>query len=1015
VNLTIGSVPSTLSPYFWGTTISARAPLFPDEGAIVNATPTNMIVFPGGSTGDTYNPLNDTIIHPAKKNSTWSKPATSEAEFVSWCKSIKCSAIFQVPGEIDNISIAKQVVNYTEKTLGFHPAYWEVGNEPEFWKEWKIPWTSWGAKTNPKAQRITPAEYASEVHNYTLALRTIDPTIQILGIAASGRVHNKIALTDWLNATVDENAGLISGVAIHVYANGKVGPYTLQNFYGGVNGVWDLRNDAIHSERAISAQLNTTCPSCAPIPVFVTEIGSAISFQGYANFSREFPGALGTAAMELEGIEMNLPNVDIFAGVMGTTNSWINFKEQFRPDYTMYAQMLSHLGTIMYPVSLQTPSAPVYHLGNDSLSPNLMGVATIDPAKSSRSDLFLMNLNMTTNVSLVPSLVGVSRTSPTELWTWSGKTIYTASNQTTWEVPATNEPVPYFFPNGLPANWTLPAQTAALFEAYPQEGNPVTFQESGLPTNTRWYVTVDGMQLESTQTNVTAFLPSGTYALNATPLNLPLNKTVAKPKERYAPFPPAFVTVTNAPQTIPVPYRLQYAINLTVSPAGYGSIVPFSKWANASAPLTLQAKPGPGYAFSRWAGWGKGSLNSTKSTITITPLASLREKAVFVVGYEITFNESGLPAGTNWSITIRGVTNSSNTPIINFIEKKGKYGFKVGAVTGYQSKPTDSWINVTDIPLRVSISFSILRPPPPTFLVQFVESGLPLGTNWSVTIRHITRTSSNATIQFHEANGTYGFNITQVPGYHANRPAGGFTVKGAIVSIPIDFLPGSARAYTVIWKEKGLWSGISWWVLVEGAQIVATGSRSIAYLENGSYTYHIGDVSDFSPTPLVGEVNVAGASQTIPVIFARALFPIVVTASGLPSNLAWRLRVSVITLNLTTNSADIPEPNGTYSWDVVSPSGYHPNISHGNLTVNASSVNLNIRFIMNGPGPGPSVGYLVSRAILVGGGMLMGVEIGLLIAGRAFRSRPPTRYVERGGLQPPAYPPQNPNVAYRSQ
>jgi len=87
-----------LSPYLWGTTVSARSELLPDEQQIVNATPTQMIVWPGGAVGDEYDYKNNRTYNENGSAATWA--VTNESQFVSWCKPIHCQSIFEVPGEI---------------------------------------------------------------------------------------------------------------------------------------------------------------------------------------------------------------------------------------------------------------------------------------------------------------------------------------------------------------------------------------------------------------------------------------------------------------------------------------------------------------------------------------------------------------------------------------------------------------------------------------------------------------------------------------------------------------------------------------------------------------------------------------------------------------------------------------------------------------------------------------------------------------------------------------------------
>jgi hypothetical protein len=922
--------------------------MLPNEAALVNATPTNVIVWPGGNTGDSYNPLNNTITHPSGKNTTWKTPATSEAEFVAWCKSIRCTAIFQVPAEIDNVSIAEQVVNYTEKTLGFYPAYWEIGNEPEFWKEWRIPWTLWGFEHNSGKQLITPMQYASEVHNYTVALRSVDPSIQIIGIAAAGRPHNKLAVSAWINATVEENPGLISGIALHVYSNGRVGPYTLPNFYGGISGTWDLERDVTSAEKDISNQLNQTCPTCAPIPVFVTEIGSAISFQGYGVFAKQFPGALGTAAMELQGIALNLPTADIFAGVMGTANSWMDFKENIRPDYTIYSQMLSHLGNEVYPVNIQTPSGPTYTLGNDSLSANLMGVATQSPAQSSRSDLFLLNMNLTTNVSLVPALPGISPSTPVELWTWSGKEMYGSSNGSRWVVPATSMPVPTFFPNGLPANWTLNAQTAALFEAYPGSAGQVVFQQSGLPSGTRWFLSVSDTLFASTGTNLTELLPVGKYSLYAAPLVLPLNRTLKNPKERYAPFPPSFVTVGTSLQTVPVPYALQWAVNLTISPIGFGSITPFEKWANASASLTLQANPDPGKLFTRWSGWGKGSLNATTPVITILPQSALRETAVFVQGYTISFSESGLPSGTNWSVTFHNVVNSSRSSMVSFLDMNGTYHFSVGSVPGYRATPQGSSLNITGNPIQVNIIFTVI---PKNYEVTFLEWFLPAGTNWSVALNGTLQYSTGSSMVFGVNNGTYPYAVGPVAGYTASPFSGTVTMSADSPSVSIVFTPVPKGQYVVWFNETGLSLGTNWTITLGGLMHYSTGATITFTEPNATYSFTVGPEAGYSASQSAGQVSVNGAGASASIVFTLIpiyTFAVTFVEGGLPSSATWSVILSGVTLSSTGDMITFAEVNGSYSFMVLAVPGYTSSPFLGNVVVNGETAYVTVHFNPSG-------------------------------------------------------------------
>ena len=76
--------------------------------------------------------------------------------------------------------------------------------------------------------------------------------------------------------------------------------------------------------------------------------------------------------------------------------------------------------------------------------------------------------------------------------------------------------------------------------------------------------------------------------------------------------------------------------------------------------------------------------------------------------------------------------------------------------------------------------------------VTFSESGLPLGTNWSVTLAGSTRSSTATTISFTGPNGTYPFEVGSPLGYTALPASGSLTVLGSVASQGITFSPATS-------------------------------------------------------------------------------------------------------------------------------------------------------------------------------------------------------------------------------
>jgi len=924
----LNSTPIDLSPYFWGTTVTPRARLLPQEGPIVNATPSQVVVWPGGSAGDDYNPLTNTIYSVNAGQVEAKSPPTSEAQFAAWCQSIDCSTIMQIPGEADNVSLAVQIVNYTVNTLGLHPRYWEIGNEPELWQHWGLPWNEW----TESGHTVTPAEYAWEVHNYTAALKAAFPSIQIIGIAETARPNGPWNDTVWAYETTLVNGENLSGVAVHVYPAGAVGPVTgnkhstLQSFYNIMNAYPGLpaRVDEIRNatERAVR---NSTCPSCSPPPVFVTEVGSGLSHHGFSQFSLGFPGALDMAAQMTQAMSLNVTNQDIFGTVANTVNSWFNLSGVQRPDYTVYSQILSRLGSEAFQVGIVGPGTNI----DQNLNHSLFAIDTIAPGDQDRADLLVVNTNLTSSVAFSPAFAEPA--GPTDVWWWNGTTTYTGTNTTLWASSVTPTPVAGTLSGGLPANWTIPPQSLVLFESYPRGSEPVQVNETGLAAGTRWFVSLDGRLSTTTASNLTVLLPPGEYAVSAEPIPLPLGTFDPDARERLDAAVSSPIAVGSTPVLVPLRFVDQWNLSLSVVPSYAGVVEPAPSWANASEPLELAAVPNAGWAFSRWSGWGPGSVNGTSPIALVTPAGPISEKAVFKAAYNVTFAETGLPTGTLWSVALRGQSENSTDGSVSFAVANGSYGFHVANVTGYRALPPAGSVNISGGPVVETITFSPLHSAPRLYPITFSETGLPKGTNWSVRTRNVTESTTSTSMVFTEPNGTSGFHVGNVSGYRAHPNAGSVTVAGGPASVLVEFeatTPPPAL-YAVTLEESGLPLDTMWSATVSNRSQNSTSPTLVFDEANGTRGYAIGDLSGFRARPSAGSVRVAGEPVLVTITFNKttppaARYPVTFVAAGLPEGTLWSVTVRNQSLSGSTGSVTTQLPNGSYGYRLGVVPGYRP-------------------------------------------------------------------------------------------
>ncbi|MCI4343997.1 MAG: hypothetical protein L3J92_07835, partial [Thermoplasmata archaeon] len=659
-----------LTSEFWGTTVAPWARLLPNEGSLTTGTPAQVVVWPGAFAGDEFNPLanngNGTLWTYSNGQKT---PPTNESAFVAWCRTINCTAILQVPGEIDNPSIAADIVAYTVNTtyvgpvwdngveknvtmpgLGFRPAYWEIGNEPALWSFWDQPWGHWSGY-NP----VSAPEYAAMENVYIRAMDAANSsyTVRMIGLPGVGRAGQLGSPATWIDAIIAANGPNLSGIAFHIYPAGDttLSQPTLNDFYDAISapspsGVAFRVKE--YENTVVAACAEYGCGAQTSMPIFVTEIGTSLSHEPFGPYSLGFPGALG---MSMETIQsMSAPNttvasIDLYLSVADTTNSWFNLSGAARPTYTAYARIFTHLGNDAF-------------LVNVSGDPNVSAIATLASNDGGRRDLLVTNDNLTSNATFSTDFINTSSFatgaapqpafadgSPVEVWEWNasppaynGTTGYTTSN------PATPVPVASYYAHGLPSNWTLSPQSLVLFETYNAPAYPVNFTAElnvpGFPRIPHWFIDVDGSQTSSTEPSLTLLLTPGLHSTRGIALLEP--PTGTNPKSRLVPWLPLTVVVGDAPMWVNITFQLQWALNLSWNESRGTVIAPQLDgglgspdnggltWWNDSAPLRLEYTTAPGYGFDRWNGHGNGSYSGNALVANLLPTGPVEESADFL-------------------------------------------------------------------------------------------------------------------------------------------------------------------------------------------------------------------------------------------------------------------------------------------------------------------------------------------------------------------------------------------------
>ena len=344
--------------------------------------------------------------------------------------------------------------------------------------------------------------------------------------------------------------------------------------------------------------------------------------------------------------------------------------------------------------------------------------------------------------------------------------------------------------------------------------------------------------------------------------------------------------------------------------------------------------------------------------------------------YNVTFTETGLPTGTNWSVHLvyvgcscKGVRTTVVSDLSSIVipAPNGTYRYSILRVPGFVvNGSANGFLNVSGAaPSPTAVVFS----PVTDYMVEFTETGLPSGTAWTVhvagngrgqlySLEHVTQTASGPAMNFSLPNGSYHYQVLAVNGSFFQGPSHGFFVVDGAASVPITVLFTTPAAYAVTFTETGLLSGISWSVYVHGwggvpvRNTLSSNTTTITfYLPNGSYRYRVAEVLGYTLTGSpIALFNVAGAPLGFDLTFqpvgSSALYLVNFTESGLASGTSWSVRVAAThdfgpgsrgigSANSTTLSLALQ--NGTYRYHVLPVPGYTLSSAWGNFTVAGAS------------------------------------------------------------------------------
>ncbi|MDE1832955.1 MAG: hypothetical protein KGH58_00880, partial [Candidatus Micrarchaeota archaeon] len=124
------------------------------------------------------------------------------------------------------------------------------------------------------------------------------------------------------------------------------------------------------------------------------------------------------------------------------------------------------------------------------------------------------------------------------------------------------------------------------------------------------------------------------------------------------------VCTASANTTIAINCTTQYFLTMAASPSSAGSVLPASSWYNQSMVVGISQSANSGFQFNGWTGNGTVSYAGASSSASVTMNSPITETSSYVTN--VVFTESGLPGGTQWSVTLNGNTIQSTGTTITY-------------------------------------------------------------------------------------------------------------------------------------------------------------------------------------------------------------------------------------------------------------------------------------------------------------------------------------------------------------
>ena len=239
--------------------------------------------------------------------------------------------------------------------------------------------------------------------------------------------------------------------------------------------------------------------------------------------------------------------------------------------------------------------------------------------------------------------------------------------------------------------------------SYAQSGQSasygVTFVEKGLPNGTHWSISVGGSAESSNNSTITFLEPDGSY-----------NFIMGMVRD-YRPLPSNFTVVVRGSNITLVVVWVPVLYPVTFVESG----LPANTFWNVTLGNQTNYSSNSTITFKVMNGTYEYNVPDVNGVASSSPSGTIKVNGEptkvflqFTVPINFTFIESGLPAGSKWSVFIDGSYHNSTSSIISFNLPNRTYSYLIILPSGYYAKQTQGLVDYSNNLVVVNASSSFI-------------------------------------------------------------------------------------------------------------------------------------------------------------------------------------------------------------------------------------------------------------------------------------------------------------------